>query len=305
MYMVPDGLGGMRTDAAVSVMTGLSRSTVAKMCDENKIFFHGKPLKKSEKVVAGSILDVELPMKKEVVFRSSDAEIPLLYEDDDIVVIDKPHGLASHPSLNFEGPDVLGTLRDMGVMLCEYGPQERHGIVHRLDVGTSGCLVLAKSNTAYSVLKDAFRYRKVKKVYHALVQGHPDPFKGTVDAPIGHSGSKQWKMAIVEGGRPSITHYVTLEVMPGAALLEVNLETGRTHQIRVHMSAIGHPCVGDGVYGADPSISRRLHLERQWLHARRLSFTHPLSEEWMTFEAPYPKDLDESLNIMREGIYSS
>lgn len=147
--------------------------------------------------------------------------------------------------------------------------------MHRLDVGTSGLMVVAKSEHAYTVLKQAFKDRIVEKIYHAVVQGHPDPLAGTIDAPIGRHPNHSWKFAVVPDGKPSVTHYETLEAFPGASLLEIHLETGRTHQIRVHMAAHRHPCVGDPLYGADPTMSARLGLTRQWLHAHQLAFAHP------------------------------
>ena len=150
------------------------------------------------------------------------------------------------------------------------GAEERQGIVHRLDVGTTGVMVVAKSERAYTALKRAFRERDVDKRYHAVVQGHPDPSRGTIDAPIDRHPKHDYKWAVVAGGRPSVTHYDTLEAFRSASLIDVKLETGRTHQIRVHFSALRHPCVGDLTYGADPVLARRLRLSRQWLHARTL-----------------------------------
>ena len=163
--------------------------------------------------------------------------------------------------------------------------------MQRLDVGTSGVMVICKSEHAYSLLKNAFRHRKVDKTYHALVQGHPDPLEGTIDAPIGRHPKADYKFAVMADGRHSVTHYETLEAHRFASLLEVHLETGRTHQIRVHMAALKHPCVGDLTYGADPSLAKRVGLERQWLHAVRLGFEHPETGEQVEYESTYPDDL--------------
>src|SRR5690348_376369 len=160
-------------------------------------------------------------------------------------------------------------------------------------------MVVAKSEHAYSVLKRAFKERTVDKRYAALVQGHPDPTRGTVDAPIDRHPGSDYKFAVVEGGRPSVTHYETVEAFRAATLLDIALETGRTHQIRVHMAAIRHPCVGDLTYGADPVLARRLGLSRQWLHARSLGFTHPGSGEWVEFETALPPDLQHALDVLR------
>jgi 23S rRNA pseudouridine1911/1915/1917 synthase len=225
--------------------------------------------------------------------------VVIVYDDEDIVVIDKPVGVAAHPSLGWTGPDVLSHLAGAGFRISTSGVPERRGIVQRLDVGTSGLMVVAKSERAYTILKRAFRSRSVDKIYHALVQGHPDPFTGTIEAPIGRHPGADYKMAVMERGRHSVTHYSTLEAFVAATLLEIKLETGRTHQIRVHMAAIRHPCVGDLMYGADPVLADKLGLERQWLHAVRLSFAHPSSGELMQFESPYPPDLQHALDAIR------
>lgn len=301
-YPVPEGMGG-RVDALLAAFTGLSRSRLTKAMEEGQVWVNGEQVAKSRKVAYPDVIEIVIPREPVVQPRSLGVNVPILYEDDDVIVVDKPAGMAAHPSLNFTGPDVLGELAAAGVQLARSGPAERHGIVHRLDVGTTGAMVLAKSELAYSVLKQAFRDRRITKVYHALVQGHLDPLRGTIDAPIGRDLGHQWKMGIRHDGRASITHYDTLEAMPGASLLEVHLETGRTHQIRVHCSALGHPCLGDDMYGADPTVSARLGLERQWLHAVRLGFEHPRTGEYLECLSPYPQDLEVSLEKMREGIF--
>jgi 23S rRNA pseudouridine1911/1915/1917 synthase len=222
----------------------------------------------------------------------------IVYDDDDIVVVDKPVGVAAHPSPGWSGPTVVGGLAGAGFRVSTSGAAERQGVVHRLDVGTSGLMVVAKSERAYTVLKRQFRTRTVDKVYHALVQGHPDPSRGTIDAPIDRHPGHDARWAVVAGGRPSVTHYDTLEAFPAASLLEIHLETGRTHQIRVHMSALRHPCVGDLAYGADPTLAARLGLQRQWLHAVRLGFEHPDTGEHVEFESPYPADLKHALDLL-------
>jgi 23S rRNA pseudouridine1911/1915/1917 synthase len=222
-----------------------------------------------------------------------------VYADDDIVVVDKPVGVAAHPSPGWDGPTVVQGVASMGHRLSTSGPAERQGVVHRLDVGTTGLMVLAKSERAYSVLKEAFKERTVDKRYAALVQGHPDPSRGTIDAPIDRHPGSDWKFAVVADGRPSVTHYDTLEAFRAATLLDIRLETGRTHQIRVHMAAVRHPCVGDLAYGADPVLARRLGLARQWLHARTLGFHHPGDGRWVSFTSDYPADLSDVLERLR------
>jgi len=157
---------------------------------------------------------------------------------------------------------------------------------------------VAKSEPAYSALKRAFREREVDKRYHALVQGHPDPLRGTVDAPIGRHPAGDGRFAVTTGGRPSVTHYDTIEAFRAASLIEVKLETGRTHQIRVHMAALRHPCVADRLYGADPVLADRLGLTRQWLHAVRLGFAHPADSHWAEFSSAYPADLAHALEVL-------
>ena len=192
-----------------------------------------------------------------------------------------------------------GALLALGIQLSTSGAQERQGIVQRLDVGTSGLMVLAKSELAYSRLKQSFRDRTVHKVYHALVQGHPDPSAGTFDAPIGRHPKAEFKFQVHEDGKPSVTHYQTLEAFRSASLLEIILETGRTHQIRVHFSAFRHPLVGDTMYGADPTLAKRLGLEHQWLHAVRLGFEHPITGDKVEFESTYPAELANVLANLR------
>ena len=297
---VPDGCNGDRVDAALARMTGLSRSRVGELCEAGHVRRNGEVLAKSARLRAGDLLEVDMPAPRpaEPVPTPVDG-LELLYEDEDIVVVDKPAGVAAHPSMGWDGPDVLGALKAMRVRVATSGAAERQGIVSRLDVGTSGVMIVAKGERAYSVLKRAFREHAVDKVYHALVQGHLDPSRGTIDAPIGRHPSREWKMAIIEGGRESITHYDVIEAMPGACLAEVHLETGRTHQIRVHMAAVGHPCVGDATYGADPAMTARTGLVRQWLHAHELGVTHPITGERMVFTSAYPADLVHALDVLR------
>ena len=302
---IPEGLEGERIDAALARLFGLSRTRAADLIGQGAVLIDGQPPLKSERVTAGSVVDLDLPTQ-----RADDsggervpdlvADLPVQFDDDDIVIVDKPVGVAAHPSPGWAGPTVTGSLAAAGYRLSTSGPAERQGVVHRLDVGTSGLMVVAKSEIAYSLLKRDFKARNVDKVYHAVVQGHPDPSRGTIEAPIGRHPQDDWRWAVTASGKESITHYETLEAFPAASLLRVDLETGRTHQIRVHMSAIRHPCVGDLTYGADPTLSERLHLTRQWLHARELSFDHPTSGERVRFVSPYPSDLQQALDQLRD-----
>ena len=301
---VPDGLVGERVDAALARLLGFSRTRAADLAASGGVLLDGRELGKSDRLTAGGWLEVSLP-EPEAPERAEHRPVEgmtVVYSDEDLVVVDKPVGVAAHPSPGWDGPTVVGALAASGHRIATSGAAERQGVVHRLDVGTSGLMVVAKSEIAYSALKRAFRERTVEKVYHALVQGHPDPLTGTVDAPIGRHPTASYKMAVVAAGKESVTHYETLEAMAGAALLEIHLETGRTHQIRVHMAALRHPCVGDLTYGADPRLAERLGLSRQWLHAVRLGFTHPVSGQWMSLTTEYPADLADALEAMREGV---
>ncbi len=300
---VPEGLDGMRLDAAISRLFGLSRTAAADLVAAGGASLDGRRSLKSERVTTGAVLDVDLPGPA-----PSSLPVPtvvdglrVVYEDGDLLVVDKPVGVAAHPSPGWEGPTVVGGVAAAGHRVSTSGAEERQGIVHRLDVGTSGLMVVAKSERAYTVLKDAFRERTVDKRYHTLVQGHPDPLSGTIDAPIDRHPSSAYRFAVVAGGRDSVTHYETLEAFRHASLLEVHLETGRTHQIRVHMAALQHPCVGDVIYGADPTLSRKLQLGRQWLHAVRLSFAHPDDGRWVSFDSGYPPDLQLALDRVAEA----
>jgi 23S rRNA pseudouridine1911/1915/1917 synthase len=299
-FPVPEGLDGQRLDAAIARLFGLSRTSAADVVETGGATVDGKTAGKSDRVRAGQWLEVELPAPPAAVTTVPtpvDA-LTVVHEDDDIIVVDKPVGVAAHPSPGWTGPTVVGALMAQGSWVAQTGGAEREGVVHRLDVGTSGLMVVARSERAYRLLKAAFRDREVEKTYHALVQGHPDPLRGTIDAPIDRHPTAPFKFAVVADGKPSITHYETLEAFRAATLLEVHLETGRTHQIRVHMAAIKHPCVGDLQYGADPTLAERLGLRRQWLHAVRLGFVHPGSGEPIVFTSPYPPDLATALEVL-------
>nr|WP_028645684.1 RluA family pseudouridine synthase [Nocardioides sp. URHA0020] len=300
---IPEGMAGERVDAAMARLFGLSRTRAADLIADGHVELDGAAVAKSDRVLPGAVLDVRIPVLTdplEVVPEVVEG-IKIIHDDDAIVVIDKPVGVAVHPSPGWSGPTVVGHLAGAGFRISTSGASERQGIVQRLDVGTSGVMVICKSEHAYSVLKNAFRHRTVDKVYHALVQGHPDPLEGTIDAPIGRHPKSDWKFAVMADGRHSVTHYETLEAHRFASLLEVHLETGRTHQIRVHMAALKHPCVGDLTYGADPTLAKRVGLERQWLHAMRLGFEHPDTGEHVEYESTYPADLEHALAVIRDA----
>src|SRR6476646_9527225 len=282
---VPDGLEGERVDAAIARLFGLSRTKAADLAAAGHVSLNHRPAVKSDRVSAGDLLEVALPRAEDSPTLAVIAEpvpgMTIVHHDDDIVVVDKPVGVAA-----------------AGYRISTSGASERQGVVSRLDVGTSGLMVVCKSERAYSVLKRAFKHRTVDKTYHALVQGLPDPLVGTIDAPIGRHPGADYKFAVLDSGRNAVTHYEVVEAFRHASLLEIHLETGRTHQIRVHFAALHHPCCGDLTYGADPTLAARLGLERQWLHASGLWFEHPTRHEWVTYSSPFPADLQHALDVI-------
>ncbi len=297
---VPDGLDGMRVDAGLARLLGLSRTAVAGLTEAGAVLVDGSPAGKSDRLAAGAWLEVTLPEppRRAAARVEPVAGLRVLHDDADLVVVDKPVGVAAHPSPGWAGPTVLGGLAAAGIQVASSGAAERHGVVHRLDVGTSGLMAVAKSERGYSALKRAFRDRTVAKHYRALVQGRPDPTRGTIDAPIDRHPKHDWRFAVVAGGKPSVTHYEVIEAFRATALCDVTLETGRTHQIRVHFAALRHPCCGDLTYGADPVLAQRLGLDRQWLHAARLGFPHPADDRWVEFTSPDPADLRGALDVL-------
>ena len=299
---IPDGLNGERVDAALSRLLGLSRNVIVGLIDAQEVIKDGKPVTKSLKVSTADQIEITMPAAKgEAKLTATPIDgLDVVFDDEYVIVINKPVGIAAHPSPGWQGATVVGAIFAAGYQLATSGAAERQGVVHRLDVGTSGLMVVAKNEIAYSSLKDQFRNRTVSKVYHALVQGHMDPSVGTIDAPIDRHPREDYRFAVVANGKPSITHYKTLEVFPAVTLLEIELETGRTHQIRVHFSALHHPLVGDLTYGSDPALAMRLSISRPWLHAKQLAFDHPGSGERMSFNAEYPADLTRSLEILSD-----
>ncbi len=300
---IPDGLAGERIDAALSRLLGLSRNVIVGLIDAQEVSKDGKPVTKSFKVSAADQIEITMPAaKSEAKLTATPIDgLDVVFDDEYVIVINKPVGIAAHPSPGWQGATVVGAIFAAGYQLATSGAAERQGVVHRLDVGTSGLMVVAKNEIAYSSLKDQFRNRTVSKIYHALVQGHMDPTTGTIDAPIDRHPREDYRFAVVANGKPSITHYKTLEVFPAVSLMEIELETGRTHQIRVHFSALHHPLVGDLTYGADPSLAQRLSISRPWLHAKDLAFNHPATGERISFTADYPADLTRSLSLLADN----
>lgn len=293
---------GMRYDQTLAKELGVSRNALEPLFESGAIsqIGSGKLIRKSDRVTAGDRVRIIFPERVEI--EPDYVEIPILFQDEDLLVIDKPVGVAAHPSPGWNGPTVTSSLQNLGISLAALGPDEREGIVHRLDVGTSGLMVVAKSADAHRNLKAQFKNREVKKIYHALAQGHLDPSVGTIDAPIDRHPKEDHRFAVVASGKASITHYEALEYFPAVTLARIELETGRTHQIRVHFSAIKHPLIGDLIYGADPRLAQSLDMQRPWLHAMELEFNHPRTGERVHFTSHYPTDLARSLESLRASI---
>ncbi|KFJ06792.1 ribosomal large subunit pseudouridine synthase D [Bifidobacterium thermophilum] len=293
----PDALIGKRFDVAVSKMLGISRAKAAELVETNQVRGFNRDMAKSSILMDGDI--VEFDIAEERVEPEPVAEdMAVVYEDDDVVIVDKPVGVAAHASAGWTGPTVLGSLLQRGVHITSMGAAGRQGIVSRLDVGTSGLMLVCKSDLAYKEMRRQFAEHEVVKTYHALVQGNLKEDKATIEAPIGRAKVSDFRFTVTPTGKEAITHWDVLERFGEATLVKINLETGRTHQIRVHFSSIGHPLVGDPMYGANPVMAKELGLERQWLHAMQLEFRHPRTRVWTTVKSHYPADLQHALDSL-------
>lgn len=293
----PDALIGKRFDVAVSKMLGISRAKAAELVETSQVRGFNRDMAKSSILMDGDI--VEFDIAEERVEPEPVAEdMAVVYEDDDVVVVDKPVGVAAHASAGWTGPTVLGSLLQRGVHITSMGAAGRQGIVSRLDVGTSGLMLVCKSDLAYKEMRRQFAEHEVVKTYHALVQGNLKEDKATIEAPIGRAKVSDFRFTVTPTGKEAITHWDVLERFGEATLVKINLETGRTHQIRVHFSSICHPLVGDPMYGANPVMAKELGLERQWLHAMQLEFRHPRTRVWTTVKSHYPADLQHALDSL-------
>ena len=291
----------IRADAAVAKAVDISRTKAVELIQRGLVRVGNREALKSTKLRPGDFVVVTLPDDPDPLEVKAETvqDLNVIADEEDYVVIDKPVGVAAHPSQGWRGPTVVGGLAALGINISTSGPPERKGIVQRLDVGTSGLMVVAKTEVAYSRLKAAFRDRTPQRNYHALIQGLPDPVNGTINAPIDRHPGYEWRFGVVEGGREAITEYETIEAFGTATLVDVHLHTGRTHQIRVHFSALGHPLAGDLTYGADASLAADLGLTRQWLHAVGLGFKHPVTGQDMSYTSEYPIDLSYALDRLR------
>jgi 23S rRNA pseudouridine1911/1915/1917 synthase len=288
---------GERVDAFIArMLPEISRSYVKRLLDGGLVTIDGRVPKASEKVSEGAEIAVEVPPPEELSLEPQRIPVTIIYQDNDIIVVDKPAGLTVHPAPGHPSGTLVNALLALCPDLQGIAGTLRPGIVHRLDKDTSGLLVVAKNDRAMRALQSQLAERHVHKTYLALVHGVPTPREGQIEAPIGRSPKNRKKMAVIENGREATTRYKVREELRGHALLEVEPVTGRTHQIRVHLSAIGHPIVGDSVYGRPSPV-----LDRQFLHAWRLAFAMPLGGRQVEFESPLPPDLRDALEVLRES----
>lgn len=302
IYTVPEDAAGERLDAWISGAADISRSRAQKLIEEGGILRNGKPADKKDKVAPGDEITVTLPEPSECNAEPEDIPLDVIYEDTDIIVINKPKGMVVHPAPgNEHGTLVNALLWHCRGNLSGVGGVIRPGIVHRIDKDTTGLIVAAKNDAAHIFLSEQLKSHGISREYHALVTGGFSSDSGTVDLPIGRHPTDRKRMAVVDGGRDAVTHYTVLERFGGISYLRLLLETGRTHQIRVHMSHMGHPLLGDTVYGGGKTRFEKLHaplLCGQTLHAKRLTLTHPCGER-MTFECPLPGYFEKLLSILR------
>ena len=302
---VPDGLIGSRFDVAAAKMLGISRAQADQLIADGQISMDKPRLTKSTHLMAEDILILSLKEEQEKPEEPLASEMDILYEDEDVVVVDKPVGVAAHASAGWTGPTVLGSLLRRGVPITHLGAAERRGIVSRLDVGTSGVMLVCKSDVAYIEMRRQFATHEVTKIYEAVCQGNLKQDHATIEAPIARDKTSTFRFSVSPVGKEAITHYDVLERFGNATHVKVNLETGRTHQIRVHFSSIGHPLVGDPLYGANPQMSEHLGLERQWLQAMSLTFRHPRTRVRMTVRSHYPLDLEKALATLKKDHESN
>lgn len=278
----------------------LSRSAAQKLIEDGRVTLGGAPIKKNRRVAAGDVYIIDMPEPESVEIIPQDIPIDVVYEDENIIVINKARGMVVHPAPgNPDGTLVNALLHHCGESLSGINGEIRPGIVHRIDKDTSGLLVVAKNDFAHRELAVQLADHSMYRVYHAVVCGHLRSSEGTVNAPIGRSTNDRKKMAITDkNSRRAVTHYKVLEEYPGYSLIECRLETGRTHQIRVHMAYLGHPVAGDSVYGGRDEFK----LGGQCLHAGMLSFMYPGEDRRVSYEAPMPEEFEKIITHLRSLI---
>ncbi len=307
IYTVDETHAGVRADVFTAEVTGLSRSAAARLMEEGHVLLNGKPVTKNAKLCPGDQLDVELPEPEPTEALPENIPLDIVYEDEDIIVVNKPVGMVVHPAAgNPNGTLVNALLYHCGDSLSGIGGVIRPGIVHRIDKDTSGLLVVAKNDAAHLSLSEQLKTHTVSRVYDAIALGNLKNDCGTVDAPIGRHPTDRKKMAVLRGegvhAREAVTHYSVIERFGKMTHIRCELETGRTHQIRVHMASLGHPLLGDGVYGGGNTRFEADHkalITGQCLHAGKLRLIHPRTGEAMCFEAPMPEEMVKLLDILR------
>ena len=307
-YTVDEGQAGRRLDELLCELSELSRSRAAKLIESGDATLNGKTVSKKHQPKVGDVIELTLPEPEPSIALPENIPLDIIYEDGDIIVINKPSGMVVHPAPgNYTGTLVNALLYHSGDSLSGIGGVLRPGIVHRIDKDTSGLLVVAKNDAAHAALSKQMQTHGIVREYHALVNGGFKNDSGTVDLPIGRHPEDRKKMAVIRDGtaREAITHYEVIERFGPITYLKLRLETGRTHQIRVHMSTLGHPLLGDTVYGGGKTPFEKRHaplLSGQALHAKHLSFRHPTTGEPVDFESPLPDNFEELLSILRKSI---
>mgnify|MGYP000714307532 FL=1 len=278
-----------------------SRSYLQKLLKEGNVTVNEKTVKANYKVQLSDTVKLELPEPECPDILPEDIPLDILYEDEDVLIINKPKGMVVHPSAGHYTHTVVNAVMfHCKEHLSGINGVMRPGIVHRIDMDTTGAIVICKNDMAHQSLADQLKEHSITRKYRALVHGNLKEDEGTVEGPIGRHATDRKKMAInYKNGKPAVTHYKVLERFGAYTFIECQLETGRTHQIRVHFSSIGHPLCGDPMYGANPVLSEALGLDRQWLHAMKLEFRHPRTRVWTTVRSQYPADLAAALDAMR------
>lgn len=304
--MIPNEFSGMRTDAAIaSLLKTLTRSQIQKLIEAGRVLVEGKPAKASKRLTGGERVTVRIPPPEPIELAPEEIDLSIIYEDDYIVVINKPPGMSVHPGAGIRAGTLVNALLAKCSGLSGIGGKLRPGIVHRLDKDTSGVMVVAKNDLAHNCLAGQFKARSVEKKYLAVVLGRLRGEQGYFEKPIGRHPAHRIKMATsVRGAKEAFTEWRVIERLPGATLVEVSPKTGRTHQIRVHFKEHGHPLLGDRLYGPRRYPGEALEraarkLKRQALHASSLSFKHPLTGEHVEFHAPLAEDIEDVLQLLR------
>lgn len=316
-FTVTSQFAGCRFDVCLSKLMGVSRANAISLIDSGKAKILNRKSQKSSILQESYVIVVNkeddcvsacdcdcvsaCDSSSNLQSQPAMCDLEIVYNDDDVVVINKPVAMASHAAKGWNGSTVPESLEAAGIRinttLCD---ESRKGIVSRLDVGTSGLMLVCKTDFAYEKMKQQFASHSVSKTYTALVQGNLEQNKATIEAPIGRSKVSDFRFTVTKNGRPAVTHWDVLERFGIATLVSVNLETGRTHQIRVHFSSIGHPLVADKMYGANPKLAEKLELQRQWLHSTKLEFKHPRTGKLVKLESEYPLDLQHALQAVRQ-----